>query len=107
MSKFNTLITRARAYFVYVIKVNHCLEKLILIVPDIIVSDNFAPKIKIKADYVFLERESIVLETLTNDDQDRPTYNLKRRDFTVRHPISPPWPLPKPDLDLKSFFPVI
>lgn len=60
---------------------------------------------KIKADYVFLERESIVHETLTNDDRD--TYNLKRTDFTVRHPISPPWPLPKPDLDLKSFFPVI
>lgn len=76
-----------------------------MIVPDIISSDNLAPKIKIKADYVFLERVSIVLETLTNADQ--ATYNLKRTDFTVRHPISPPWPLPKPDLDLKSFFPVI
>lgn len=105
MSKFNTLITRARAYFVYVININHCLEKLILTVPDIIVSDNLAPKIKIKADYAIIERESIDLETLTNDDQD--TYNLKRTDFTVRHPISPPWPLPKPDLDLKSCFPVI
>lgn len=102
MSKFNTLITRA----VYVIQINHCSEKLILIVPDITVSENLAPKTKIRADYVFLERESInFLETLTNDDQD--TYNLKRTNFTVRHPISPPWPLPKPDLDLKSFFPVI
>lgn len=55
----------------YVIKINHCLEKIILIVPDIIVSENLAPKIKIKADYVFLERESInFLETLTNADQD-------------------------------------
>lgn len=90
----------------YVIKINHCLEKITLIVPDIIILDNLAPKIKIKADYVFLERESMnFLETLTNDDQN--TYNLKRTDFTVRHPISPPWPLPKPDLDLKSFFPVI
>lgn len=89
----------------YVVKINHCLVKLILIVPDIIVSDNLAPKIKIKTGYVSLEREIIVLETLTNDDQD--TYNLKRTDFTVRHPISLPWPLPKPDLDLKSFFPVI
>lgn len=65
-----------------------------MIVLDIIVSDNLAPKIKIKADYVFIERESIVHGTLTNDDQD--TYNLKRTDFTVRHPISPPWPLPNP-----------
>lgn len=81
------------------------MEKLILTVLDIIVSDNLASKIKIKADYVFIERESIVHETLTNDDQD--TYNLKRTDFTVRHPTSPTWPLPKPDLDLKSFFPVI